>query len=143
MILNESLTTLLHQFVVFSFALTGGLTQESQNASISAEVVSIDVPSYVEAHTSVEMAVTTQLPSSCFEMKAPSTRLDLDRNVVLVHARAESSQDPCDAQPSFQTRVVSLGRLPEGNYEIRDLKTLKRLSEFSVQKFEVSAHSGR
>ncbi len=133
--------TILQHLILSAFVLTGRPALPVMDSTESPAPVSVDIPAFVDRTKPVEFSVTVELPHPCYELKPAAVRVDRDRNVVLFHTTAVESATDCEAITSFKTARINLGRLPEGTFEVRELKNLKKWGEFSVQTFAVSAQS--
>ena len=83
--------------------------------------------------------VTVRLGATCQELKKIAYRYDRDRNAVLLYPEIRNleAKTTClteAGQNETVTQWIPLGRFAEGQYEIRDLKSLRVLESFEIAK---------
>jgi hypothetical protein len=120
-----------------SFALTGAEIDASQ--VVSAPVTTVDIPAMIEEKSSVQFEVVSEFPNDCYGFGPVSLRVDRDRNVILFHVSAFEQRASCPPNPTLMSKIVHVGRLPQGSYEVRELKSLKKWGNVEVQHFDLSA----
>lgn len=129
--------SVIHILMTSSFVLTA--TPPESAALISAPVTTVDAPAVVEEKTPVRIEITSEFPNRCYSFGPASVRLDRDRNVILFHVSAYERKTDCVASKTAMAKVVEIGQLAEGTYELRELKSLKKWGKIQVQHFEASA----
>ena len=115
--------------LVSSFLVAGN---PSEDGIISPKVSEVNSPAFADAGQPVQFQVKAIAPSPCYEPSQASFRLDRDRNVILFHLSAHETAPNCEAKPTELSFWVNTGRLREGEYEIRELKSLKKWAEIQV-----------
>lgn len=128
---------LLNAFLISSFLLTTS-PQESLQI-VSAPITAVDIPKVVEIKSPLRIEVTSDFPNNCYSFGPTSVRLDRDRNVILFHVSAYERLGDCRGSKTSMAETIEVGQLPEGTYELRELKSLKKWGEVHIQKFETSA----
>lgn len=130
---------LLNLFLSSVFLLSAQASDNAKPQLISAPIAAVDIPLLIEARSPVQFEITADFPSSCYSFGPASVRLDGDRNVILFYASAYERQENCLRTPTSLSKIIEVGELPEGTYEVRELKSLKKWGKIQVQHLEASA----
>ncbi|MBN8554844.1 MAG: hypothetical protein J0L93_05310 [Deltaproteobacteria bacterium] len=118
-------------WVLLQSPLSAGLqTTEKIEAPVSA----VYLPARANTLESVKFMVESDLSPLCYQLNDATVRVQFDRNVILVHLDATPTQPHCIQDETKSIQQVNLGMLPKGEYEVRNLKNLKKWGNIIVEK---------
>jgi hypothetical protein len=101
---------------------------------VEAPLSAVYLPAHSDTREPVRLMVESDLSSACYKLNPPSVRVQLDRNVILVHLEAVPLKPHCIPDETRSIEQIEIGKLPKGEYEVRSLKTLKKWGTIAVEK---------
>lgn len=127
--------SLIHLFLSLALTASEDKLQSSDfnKTPVDAEIRSVSLPFAAGTDGSLQFLVETNLPANCFSLKPAAVRVSYERNVILFHIEATATQPRCLASDSRLSEVVTVGALPKGSYEVRNLKDLKIWGNLQIQ----------
>ncbi len=120
-------------FSILAQCLVATLAHSVSDPMPLAQVEDVNIFSNFEEGGSAKMQVILKLPSDCYEAKKISIRFDDDRETLLFFPELKRNAE-CTGKPVESTKIVDLGSLDEGSYQIRELMSLKPWAKFKIAK---------
>lgn len=109
------LSTLLTTGVAFAGKHIDGTVDEVRNVRVSR----VFTPKGLDNNDNSIVILDGYLPDGCYRITAPDVRIDTDRKVIQIQARANYFNAACIEALVPYTQEVSLGMLPQGVYDLK------------------------